>query len=204
MDILDEKPGTKPTLIVVESASGLRPNRATTEAATKTDDSVAMFGPMKYHEGSVTWTVRLEVPKTAPAGEYPIRGLFGYQSCEYHEGGNNVCELPQAVRFAATLTVADEATDSQAATPIAFSAGGSYPTVAELPEAPDLAVVVVPAAYVAQTLEECGRKGVRAAVVIASVWTIEGHPGRPSARSMSAATEGPADVQELSLPLTSS
>jgi len=35
----------------------------------------------------------------------------------------------------------------------------SYATVAELPEAPDLAVVVVPAAYVAPTLEECGRKG---------------------------------------------
>src|ERR1700746_3720328 len=43
-----------------------------------------------------------------------------------------------------------------------------YATVAELPEAPDLAVVVVPAAYVAPTLEECGRKGVRAAVVISS------------------------------------
>jgi acetate---CoA ligase (ADP-forming) len=44
----------------------------------------------------------------------------------------------------------------------------SYATVAELPEAPDLAVVVVPAAYVVPTLEECGRKGVRAAVVISS------------------------------------
>src|SRR5215469_9986522 len=42
----------------------------------------------------------------------------------------------------------------------------SYATIAELPEAPDLAIVVVPAAYVVQTLEECGHKGVRAAVVI--------------------------------------
>jgi acyl-CoA synthetase (NDP forming) len=49
----------------------------------------------------------------------------------------------------------------------------SYPTVAELPEAPDLAVVVVPAAYVAPTLEECGRKGVRAAVVISSGFAEE-------------------------------
>jgi acetate---CoA ligase (ADP-forming) len=48
-----------------------------------------------------------------------------------------------------------------------------YATVAELPETPDLAVVVVPAAFVAPTLEECGRKGVRAAVVISSGFAEE-------------------------------
>src|SRR5580658_3348031 len=48
-----------------------------------------------------------------------------------------------------------------------------YATVAELPEAPDLAVVVVPAAYVAPTLEECGKKGVRAAVIISSGFAEE-------------------------------
>ncbi len=49
----------------------------------------------------------------------------------------------------------------------------SYATVAELPEAPDLAVVIVPAAYVVQTLEACGHKGVRAAVVISSGFAEE-------------------------------
>jgi acyl-CoA synthetase (NDP forming) len=49
----------------------------------------------------------------------------------------------------------------------------SYATVAELPEAPDLAVVIVPAAYVVETLEECGHKGVRAAVVISSGFAEE-------------------------------
>ena len=49
----------------------------------------------------------------------------------------------------------------------------SYPTVAELPEAPDLAIVVVPAACGVSTLEECGRKGVRAAVVISSGFAEE-------------------------------
>ena len=48
-----------------------------------------------------------------------------------------------------------------------------YASVAELPEAPDLAVVVVPAAYVATTLEECGKKGVRAAVIISSGFAEE-------------------------------
>src|SRR5271170_3092845 len=49
----------------------------------------------------------------------------------------------------------------------------SYATVAELPEAPDLAVIVVPAAFVAPTLEECGKKGVRAAVIISSGFAEE-------------------------------
>src|ERR1700730_7999335 len=49
----------------------------------------------------------------------------------------------------------------------------SYATVSELPEAPDLAVVIVPAAYVVSAIEECGRKGVRAAVVISSGFAEE-------------------------------
>jgi len=44
----------------------------------------------------------------------------------------------------------------------------AYRSVAELPEAAELAVVLVPAALVPQTLDECGRRGVRAAVVISS------------------------------------
>ena len=54
-----------------------------------------------------------------------------------------------------------------------YSGSEAIATVAELPEAPDLAVIVVPAAYVVPTLEECGRKGVRAAVVISSGFAEE-------------------------------
>jgi suppressor for copper-sensitivity B len=126
----DEKLGTKPVLIAIESASGLTPHRATTEAAVKSDDSVPQFGPMKYHEGNVMWTVRVDVPESAPGGEYPVRGVIGYQSCEYREDGNNVCELPQAIRFEATLNVGDQS--SEAAAPITFMAGGSYADVAKV------------------------------------------------------------------------
>ena len=42
------------------------------------------------------------------------------------------------------------------------------PSVAELPEAPDLAVVAVPAAHVVAAAEECGRRGVGSLVVITS------------------------------------
>jgi acyl-CoA synthetase (NDP forming) len=44
----------------------------------------------------------------------------------------------------------------------------SLPTVSDLPEAPDLAVVAVPAATVPAIAEECGRRGIRGLVVITS------------------------------------
>ncbi len=43
-----------------------------------------------------------------------------------------------------------------------------YPTIAALPEVPDVALVLVPAADVPEVLEQCGRKGIRAAVVVSS------------------------------------
>lgn len=44
----------------------------------------------------------------------------------------------------------------------------AYPSVREIPDAVDLAVIVVPAAVVPQVVEECGQKGVRGAVVISA------------------------------------
>ncbi|MBV8505153.1 MAG: acetate--CoA ligase family protein [Alphaproteobacteria bacterium] len=44
----------------------------------------------------------------------------------------------------------------------------AYPSVAALPESVDLAVILVPAAHVVETLEQCGQRGIRAAVVISS------------------------------------
>src|SRR5271167_3332313 len=49
----------------------------------------------------------------------------------------------------------------------------AYPTAAALPEAADLAVILVPAAHVADTLAQCGERGIRAAVVISSGFAEE-------------------------------
>ena len=49
----------------------------------------------------------------------------------------------------------------------------AYPSVAALPEPVDLAVILVPAAHVVETLEQCGERGVRAAVVISSGFAEE-------------------------------
>jgi acyl-CoA synthetase (NDP forming)/GNAT superfamily N-acetyltransferase len=43
-----------------------------------------------------------------------------------------------------------------------------YPSVSELPETPDLAIVAVPAGAVVDVADECGRRGVRALVVVTS------------------------------------
>ena len=49
----------------------------------------------------------------------------------------------------------------------------AYPSVTALPEPVDLAVILVPAAHVVDTLEQCGARGVRAAVVISSGFAEE-------------------------------
>jgi acetyl coenzyme A synthetase (ADP forming)-like protein len=53
----------------------------------------------------------------------------------------------------------------------------AYPTVSDLPEAPELAVVVVPAPFVAGVLEACGQKGVKAAIVISAGFKETGGEG---------------------------
>jgi len=44
----------------------------------------------------------------------------------------------------------------------------AYASIAEVPELPDLAVLIIPAQFIPQELERCGRLGVRAAVVLSS------------------------------------
>ena len=53
----------------------------------------------------------------------------------------------------------------------------SYPSVLDLPEAPDLAVIIVPAEAVPEVLDQCGRKGVKAAVIISAGFKEAGREG---------------------------
>ena len=54
----------------------------------------------------------------------------------------------------------------------------AYPTVEAVPGPVDLAVIAVPAARVAEVAEQCGRKGVRALVVISAGFAEVGDEGR--------------------------
>lgn len=53
-----------------------------------------------------------------------------------------------------------------------------YPDVSSIPDVPDLAVIVVPARFVGSIVEECGKKGTKAAVVISAGFKESGSEGR--------------------------
>ena len=53
----------------------------------------------------------------------------------------------------------------------------AYPSVEEIPDEVEMAVLVVPAAHVPDALEACGRKGVRGAVVISAGFAETGAEG---------------------------
>ena len=53
-----------------------------------------------------------------------------------------------------------------------------YPDVASLPEAPDLAGIVVPYESIKDVLTECGKKGVKTGVIITGQFAEIGTPDR--------------------------
>jgi acetate---CoA ligase (ADP-forming) len=53
----------------------------------------------------------------------------------------------------------------------------AYPSVEALPEVVDLAILIVPAAYVPAELERCGRAGIKAAAILSSGFAEEGETG---------------------------
>ena len=117
----DDKPGSKPTLIAIQSASGLTVGPPTTAAPVVEEDQSAIgFGIARYHRGPVTWTVPISVPANAGPGDYKIAGIIGYQACETRGDGMGSCELPKGARFQAALQVGNDA-GSQSA-PLTFAA----------------------------------------------------------------------------------
>jgi acetate---CoA ligase (ADP-forming) len=54
----------------------------------------------------------------------------------------------------------------------------SYPTVLDIPDPVDLAMVIVPAAAVKKVAEQCGKKGVKGLIVITSGFSEVGEAGR--------------------------
>ncbi len=66
--------------------------------------------------------------------------------------------------------------------PVNPKAGGilgfkTYPSVLDIPDPVDLAVVIVPAPYVAPVLDDCGQKGIKAAVTISAGFKETGEKG---------------------------
>ena len=53
----------------------------------------------------------------------------------------------------------------------------AYRNVRELPEIPDLAIIVLPTRIVNQTMEECGQKGIKQAIVVSAGFKEVGGEG---------------------------
>jgi acyl-CoA synthetase (NDP forming) len=53
----------------------------------------------------------------------------------------------------------------------------AFPSVADLPEPADLAVLIIPAKFVAEELDRCGRAGIKTAVILSSGFAEEGGEG---------------------------
>ena len=53
----------------------------------------------------------------------------------------------------------------------------AYPSVLDVPESIDLAVIVIPYSYVPHVLEECGEKNIPAAIVISAGFREAGKEG---------------------------
>jgi acetate---CoA ligase (ADP-forming) len=62
----------------------------------------------------------------------------------------------------------------------------AYPSVDAIPERPDLAILIVPAAYVVTELERCGRAGVKAAAILSSGFAEAGENGAQMQREIAA------------------
>jgi len=56
----------------------------------------------------------------------------------------------------------------------------AYPSVDDLPETPDLAILIIPAIHIPAELERCGRTGIKAAVILSSGFAEE--PGEAGSR----------------------
>src|SRR2546427_4271132 len=65
----------------------------------------------------------------------------------------------------------------------------SYPSVLEIPDPLDLAIIIVPAASVRAVLDECGRKGVRGVVIISAGFRESGPAGRRREEEVVAAVQ---------------
>ena len=67
-----------------------------------------------------------------------------------------------------------------------ISAVKAYPTIVDIPENVDLAVIVVPAEAVLESAEQCGVKGVKALVVISAGFAENNTEGAARQRDLAA------------------
>lgn len=105
----DPKQISKPTVIALTNLSGLQPS-ATVASETPVEKETGLDEEpiLYYHEQPVAWTIKLQIPSTAEAGDYQIEGLIGYQTCTEVS-----CDNPKAASFVGTVRVGDKTVEGE-------------------------------------------------------------------------------------------
>src|SRR4051794_27901640 len=129
-------------------------------------------------DAQLIWGAETSTPKPVPAPLAAVQRLLNPQSIVVV--GASRTRAKQGGRLFHYLIKHGFAGQLYAVNPDASEVMGkpSFPTIADLPEVPDLACVMVPGAAVAGVLEECGTKGIGAAIVYTAGFAEVGAAGR--------------------------
>lgn len=100
----NQKKGFMPTLIALRTLPGewTQSSAVTSSPAITKKTTVPGNSDLTYHEGPVTWTIDIQVPKSATPGKVDVGGILGFQTCT-DEG----CDMPAGASFTATLNVGE-------------------------------------------------------------------------------------------------
>ncbi len=146
------------TNFVVTEKAGLLVGAPVTKEPVVTQVLIPSLPPTKYHKGRVTWTLPIQVPSDAAAGEHVIEGMVAYQACK-----DQSCLPPVAMKFKATVVVGEGKPTESAVQLVSAKARDAFDAAAETKwvdkietaaaeppsEEPDAAVPVAPADSVA-------------------------------------------------------
>lgn len=88
------------TNFVVTEKDGLLLGEPVADKPVVTKSILPSLPPVSYYKGQVTWSLPIEIPIDAAAGEKTIEGMIAYQACT-----DSSCHRPTALKFKAQLTV---------------------------------------------------------------------------------------------------
>lgn len=92
------------TNFVVTEKNGLQVGKPETDAEIVAKPAIVPgMDPIRYHEGTVTWTLPVTVPGETEPGKFTLQGYVAYMACT-----DKFCLEPKALQFTAVVNVAAE------------------------------------------------------------------------------------------------
>ncbi len=163
----DPEEVAKPTLIVIQQPAGWTMGTPAASSEPTVEEFLQDEAPIRYHDGTVTWTVPVTVPDGTQEGEYEVVGLLGYQTCT-HSG----CDRPLGAEFRVPIQVGTGISDNRLALQFTQASYAQAARLAAAPGADDVPLVTADGTGVATAdaaVEEVvqGEEGPTAPAVVA-------------------------------------